>query len=88
MRAYILYYANDLPEEADKVICVAAFLTGDALIWFEPFQRDYLEKGPNDCDPNTKDIFSSYVTFEKKLKTAFGDPDEEHTAEQQLYNLC
>lgn len=87
MRAYIVYYGSDLPEEADKVMCAAAFLTGDALIWFEPFQRDYLEKGPNDCDPDTKDIFSSYATYEKKLKAAFGDPDEERTAEQQLHNL-
>lgn len=87
MRAYIAFYANDLPTEADKVICVAAFLTGDALIWFEPFQRDYLEKRHNSCDPDTKDIFSSYATFEKKLKAAFRDPDEERTAEQQLYNL-
>jgi len=87
MRAYIVYYAGDLLEEADKVMCAAAFLTGDALIWFEPFQRDYLEKGPNDCDPDTKDIFSSYATFEKKLKAAFGDADEERTAEQQLHNL-
>lgn len=87
MRAYIVFYGSDLPEEADKVICVVAFLTGDTLIWFESFQRDYLEKGPIDCDPHTKDIFSSYATFEKKLKAAFRDPDEERTAEQQLHNL-
>jgi len=68
-------------------MCAAAFLTGDALIWLEPFQRDYLEKGPDGCDPDTKDISSSCVTFEKKLKAAFGDPDEERTAEQQLHNL-
>lgn len=44
MRAYIVFYGSDLPEEADKVMCAAAFLTGDALIWFEPFQRDYAAK--------------------------------------------
>jgi hypothetical protein len=87
MRAYIVFYGSDLPEEADKVICAAAFLTRDTLIWFEPFQRNYLKKGPNDYDPETKDIFSSYPTFEKKLKAAFRDPDEERTTEQQLQNL-
>ena len=80
MRAYIHYYGSDLPAEADKVMCAAAFLTRDALISLEPFQRDYPEKGYNECDPNTRDIFSSYATFEKKPKAAFRDADEERTA--------
>ncbi|KAK3376571.1 hypothetical protein B0T24DRAFT_700236 [Lasiosphaeria ovina] len=51
-----------------------AFLTGDALTWFEPIQRDHLEKGPKYCSADTAATFNHYDNFEAKLKTAFA-PD-------------
>lgn len=88
MRVYIVFYGSDLFEEVDKVICVVVFLIGDIFIWFEFFQRDYFEKGFIDCDFYMKDIFLSYVIFEKKFKVVFRDFDEECIVEQQLYNFC
>ena len=87
MRAYHFYHEGTLTNNADKVLCTAAFLKGDALNWFEPRMRDYLENPEEDQDDETKEIFQSYAKFEERLKGTFGDPDEERTAERQLMNL-
>ena len=36
LRAYMAFHTTNLPTEADKVMCAAAFLRGSALAWFEP----------------------------------------------------
>lgn len=87
MKAYHLYYHLDLPGESDKVLCAASFLAGDALAWFEPTMRDYLENTPDDRDTETNKVFGHYKEFEKALKSAFGDPDEGRANERRLQGL-
>jgi hypothetical protein len=87
MRAYLTFHSRDMPMEADKVMCAAAFLRGNAHDWFEPIQRDYLTHAAAKQEVETTKIFGSYNKFEKKIKGAFGDPDEERTTKQQLRNL-
>ena len=40
---YHLFYAYKLPTDLDKVLHAASCLKGDALDWFEPTLRNYLE---------------------------------------------
>ena len=83
-KAYLKYYSASFPNESDKVMCIAGYLKGDALSWFEPTMRDYLTKEEEAQEDNTREIFQSYETFEAKLKGTFGSPDEVRTAERQL----
>lgn len=89
LKAFQMFYQKDLQQEVDKVFSAAAFLRGDALNWFEPIQKDYLDwnHDPKRQDKLTKEVFGSFGAFEKRLRETFGDPDEERTAEQQLRNL-
>ncbi|KAK2734838.1 hypothetical protein CKAH01_18966 [Colletotrichum kahawae] len=86
-RAYLRYYDNSFPTEADKVHYAASFLRKDALAWFEPTMRDHLENTHNDQDEDTQAIFKKYEEFEKRLKNTFGNPDEERITERKLMNL-
>ena len=83
-KAYLKYYSASFPTEADKVMCIAGYLTGDALSWFEPTMRDHLASEEEAQDDDTKEIFKSYETFEAKLKGTFRSPDKVRTAERQL----
>ena len=65
------------PTEKTKVLYVGSFLRGTALLWFQP----YVGKTPEDPIINDFELFCS------KLKELFGDPDEEGTAERNLYSL-
>ncbi|RYP29015.1 hypothetical protein DL767_006941 [Monosporascus sp. MG133] len=73
--------------KADKILTVAAFLKGDALNWFKPTLRDYLENGKSDQQQATRILFQYYINFEEKLKANFGNPDEERTAAQKILDL-
>ena len=83
-KAYLKYYSTSFLHDADKVMCIAGYLQGDALSWFEPTMRDYLTSEEEAQDDDTKEIFKSYETFEAKLKGTFRSPNEVRTAERQL----
>lgn len=89
LRAYHLFYEASFTTEKGKVLHAATYLTKDALAWFEPMWRDYLEHqdDPSEMDDETKAIFGKYKKFEESLKEVFGDPEENRTAERQLRNL-
>lgn len=88
MKAYLRFYAGTIRNQEDKVLCAAGFLRGDALNWFEPIMRDYLDNpNPERQDDETQSIFRSYAQFEKQLKAMFGNPDEVRTAERHLMQL-
>ena len=86
-RAYLRFYNGTIITEPDKILCVAGFLREDALDWFEPTMRDYLNNEPKDHEPDTKKVFADYDEFERRLKATFGNPDEVRTAERQLMQL-
>lgn len=83
-RAYFLHYQHQFTNEIDKVVFAGHRLEGDALAWYEPMLRDLLGNKEGDQDDNTKKLFKKFVKFEEAIKDAFGDPDEERTAERQL----
>lgn len=87
MRAYMRHNDHLFNGDHEKVLFAANRLEGNALAWFEPTLRDYLENPVAEQDTTTEDIFASYATFEESLKGAFGDPDEERIAERQLGSL-
>lgn len=86
-KAYFRHYHTQFRTEAEKVIFVGHRLEGDALAWYEPTLRDYLENKKEDWDDHTKKVFRKYEDFEEALRDAFGDPDEKRTAERQLFQL-
>lgn len=83
-RAYFLHYQHQFTNEIDKVVFAGHRLEGDALAWYEPMLRDLLGNKEGDQDDNTKKLFKKFINFEEAIKDAFGDPDEERTAERQL----
>ena len=61
------------------MLVVAAYLKGDATIWFKPTIYKYLEhKGLIGCLDKTKKLISKYKEFEKALKENFSNSNEEH----------
>ncbi|RYP18275.1 hypothetical protein DL767_009863 [Monosporascus sp. MG133] len=78
VRVYLRF--EGIVNKADKILAVAAFLKGNALDWFEPTLRDYLENGESDQQQATKTLFQYYINFEEKLRANFGNPDKERTA--------
>ena len=69
------------------MILIASFLKEDALTWFEPIMRDFIENDKEDWDEDIKKFCEDYNEFEQALKEAFGNPDEEREAERRLQNL-
>lgn len=85
LRAYMRHYEGEFIYDHQKVMFAANQLTGSAISWFEPILRDYLENDePKKREKETRRIFEDYDNFEEAIKAAFGDPDEERTAERQL----
>ncbi|RYP29515.1 hypothetical protein DL767_006705 [Monosporascus sp. MG133] len=84
-RVYLRF--EKVVDEADKILTVAAFFKGDALDWFEPTLRDYLENGKSDQQQATRILFQYYINFEEKLRANFGNPDEKRTAAQKILDL-
>lgn len=83
-KAYILHYRDQFQDEAEKVRFVASRLEGDALTWFEPCLRDYLNKPTAEREKRTTEIFQDYRYFEGELEGAFGNLEEECEAERRL----
>ena len=73
--------------DLDRVILIALFLKEDALTWFEPIIRDFIENDKDDWDKDIKKLYDDYNEFEQALKEAFGNLDEEREAERRLQNL-
>lgn len=87
MRAYQRFNIKPTTTEASKVLHAASYLRGQALAWFEPRMRDYLENPGEAKDGETRLMFEDYDEFEKRLKKVFGDTDEERKAERELARL-
>ena len=63
----------------DKVLAVAAYLKGDAAVWFKPTICKYLEyRGLIGCLDKTKKLISKYKEFKKALKENFNNLNEEY----------
>jgi len=84
LKAYFRHYPKSFSNEVDKVLFAANRLEGEALNWFEPTLRNFLDNDSEAQDEETTAIFAEYSNFEEGLKGAFGDPDEARTAERQL----
>ncbi len=88
LKVYHRRYEAELTYEHDKVLHAGTLLKGDAIAWFEPILRDYVENdNPEEREKETTRIFGSFYEFEKALKNAFGRPDAERKAAQQLKGL-
>ncbi len=58
LRVYHRRYEADLLYETDKVLHAGTLLTGDAMAWFEPILRDFLENNdPKKREEETQLIF-------------------------------
>jgi hypothetical protein len=68
---------NRYPMERSKVLYTASFLRDTAFLWFQP----NLEKDPE------PEMMTSYNKFCRALRDTSGDPDEEATAERNIFSL-
>ncbi|KAF2838973.1 hypothetical protein M501DRAFT_1003499 [Patellaria atrata CBS 101060] len=66
-----------LTDDSERVLDASAYLKGDALEWFEPIARDYLENSEEHQEDETVEIFKSFPKFEETLKNVFGEVDEQ-----------
>uniref|UniRef100_L7J7G5 Retrotransposon gag domain-containing protein n=2 Tax=Pyricularia oryzae TaxID=318829 RepID=L7J7G5_PYRO1 len=87
-RAYLHFNEDSFENNSDKVAYAASLLKGDALAWFEPTLRDFLDyKEEHNRRAETNRIFDDYDNFKDNLKEVFGNPDKERTAERKLSRL-
>jgi hypothetical protein len=86
-KLYLTFKEHLFPNEAKKVLAVAAFLKGQAFEWFEPRMRDYLENDAEDRESATDELFATYDNFAKELESVFGEVDEKRSAERELRML-
>ena len=84
---YIQLNYTMFKKESDKVLFASAHLRSDALNWFEPTLRNYMENKKNDRNDKTNDIFSSLEEFKKQIRIVFGTVDQERTAERKICNI-
>ena len=87
LRSYFQFHSNEFSDEYEKVLFAATYLEGRALEWFEPTQREFLEKSPDEREPETNHIFERFVHFEDALTKVFGVHDKRARAETDLNNL-
>jgi hypothetical protein len=80
LTAYHRYNIRDFPDSERKILHAANLLKGDALSWFEPTLRDYLENNEDERDEDTKKTFKSFANFTNSLKKTFRDPDKTREA--------
>lgn len=76
-----------LEDETDRILEIVTCLEGEALEWFEPTVKDFLENAEDDREKTTRELFASYANFEERLKDNFDNPDKERAAAQQLMNI-
>ncbi|RYP54385.1 hypothetical protein DL768_000802 [Monosporascus sp. mg162] len=53
LKAKVYLRLERIEGDADRIFTVAGFLKGDALNWFEPTLRDYLENAEDDQETAT-----------------------------------
>lgn len=87
MKAYLRQQGLHLRPESEQVLTAAGYLSGNALAWFEPTLRDFLETNDAAWQPDTLEAFGSYKGFEDLMKATFGEPDEERTYTGKLEKL-
>lgn len=87
MRTYQRFHLGAIANVTDQVLLAGAYLRGDALSWFEPYQRAYHETNSSEWSGDVARMFKHYANFEEAIKGAFGDPDEEREAERRLLTL-
>ena len=88
LRSYFQFYSNEFVAEYEKVLFIATYLERRALEWFEPIQREFLEKGLTEQSPETNIIFIAFINFEDALVKVFRVYDKRAKVEQDLNNLC
>jgi hypothetical protein len=71
----------------ERVANAASYLRGDALIWFEPYMREYASKDKDDISDEVQTVLGSINEFEKALRAAFGDVDEQRSTERKILHL-
>lgn len=76
MELKFLAEPSNFTNDATKVVYAISYLKGPAYQWVIPHQREGLLLA-----------FPTYSTFQRKLKQAFGDVNEQATAERELLAL-
>lgn len=87
VRAYQRHYDGSFPYLGDRVLNAGSFLKGDALVWFEPYLRDFVNNTSTTRKDETNTMFKTLDNFEKAIKAAFGDLDEQRANEKRLLRL-
>ena len=85
---YIRLHPDQFLDHEAKILWAGALLKGHAFDWFQPYLEDFLEHDDaTDRDDATTEMFASYISFEEKLKQAFGDTEAERTAVRKIQQL-
>ncbi len=88
LRSYFQFYLNEFIAKYEKVLFAATYFEGQALEWFEPTQREFLERGLTKQSPETNIIFIAFANFENAFVKVFKVHNKRARAEQDLNNLC
>jgi hypothetical protein len=73
--------------ESDKVLYVSSFLEKDPEKWFEPFLREYQQRGKKRMSTLASEMFNDYAVFERHLDAVYGNVDAQRDAAQKIVAL-
>jgi hypothetical protein len=71
----------------ERVAHAASYLRGDAMIWFEPYLRDYASLDWDKIPEEKREVLGDLNGFERALRSAFGDVDEQRANERKILRL-
>ena len=82
---YFLLKGDDFKRPLEKVLFAGSHLRGPAADWFTPYIRD-IARG-NNARQETKELFGSFLNFEKGLEQLYGSRDKQRVVVRQLQQL-
>jgi len=87
LRVYQKAHNNQFKYWGERVVNAGSYLKDDALTWFEPYLREYATKDKDDIKDEVQTVLGSINEFEKALRAAFGDVDEQRSTERKILHL-
>jgi hypothetical protein len=90
LQVELYQHFNDdkFPSAESYCIWTTSYLRGEAMVWIEPFLRDYFDN-EDTCGAmmTTQSMFGGWSGFKREIRRMFGDIDARKTAETHLFGL-
>jgi hypothetical protein len=86
---YFTFNKDKFSDSTEQSLWATSYLRGEALVWIQPFLRDYFNHKDNldQAMKTTQTIFAGFGGFKREIRRMYGDIDATQTAIRKLLNL-